>query len=113
MKRFDIVRCTKQKMFLCTVCHWLKEPGLIHQATPINTTATHMHILILNNCSDNHLILTILWLSLVMQLNIHITLTATKCSSSQLTVANNDASCNDKPSQVHIHRTTFGHSTNL
>ena len=45
MIRIDIQRCTKQKMFLCSVCHWLKEPMLTHQATPINITATHMHIL--------------------------------------------------------------------
>ena len=27
------------------VCHLLKELGLTHWATPINLTATHMHIL--------------------------------------------------------------------
>ena len=32
-------------MFLCTVCHLLKELVLIHWAKPINVTAMHMHIL--------------------------------------------------------------------
>ena len=45
MGMFEINRYKKQKMFLCTVCHLLKDPGLTHQATPINLTATHMHIL--------------------------------------------------------------------
>ena len=42
---FETNRCTKQKMFLCMVCHLLKELVLTHWATPINLTATHMHIL--------------------------------------------------------------------
>ena len=42
---FEIERCKKEKMFLCTVCHLCKEPGLTHQATAINLTAMHMHML--------------------------------------------------------------------
>ena len=44
MGMFENNRCKKQKMFLCIVCHLLKELGLTHHATPINLTARHMHI---------------------------------------------------------------------
>ena len=41
---FETNRCIKQKIFLCIVCHLLKEPVLTHWATSINLTAMHMHI---------------------------------------------------------------------